>query len=75
MRNLKGVTKIGDRAFALCSSLTSVNIPDGVTMIDNLAFWDCVNFRSINIPDSVKKIDKEAFKGCKKLPIKTKLKI
>lgn len=58
------VTKIGYRAFAYCSSLTSVHIPDSVTEIGNWAFYDCIALTSINIPDSVTEIDYGAFFDC-----------
>lgn len=35
------VKKIGDRAFYLCSSLTTVTIPDSVTTIGYEAFSGC----------------------------------
>jgi ubiquitin len=41
------VTSIGDWAFADCSSLTSITIPDGVTSIGNDAFENCTSLTSI----------------------------
>ena len=49
----KGVKVIGDRAFALCVSLTSINIPNSVTTIGDGAFENCVSLTSITIPNSV----------------------
>ena len=49
----KGVKVIGDRAFALCVSLTSINIPNCVTTIGDGAFENCVSLTSITIPNSV----------------------
>ena len=37
----KPVTSIGERAFADCKSLTSIDIPDGVTSIGKGAFYSC----------------------------------
>ena len=41
------VTEIGDFAFVVCSSLTSVTIGDGVTKIGYVAFWDCDSLTSV----------------------------
>ena len=61
----KGVKVIGDRAFALCDSLTSINIPNSVTTIGNGAFAECNSLTSINIPNSVTTIGDGAFSECK----------
>ena len=58
------VTTIGDYAFAYCSSLTSVTIPDSVTTIGKDAFSGCSNLISVIIPDSVTTIGKNAFSCC-----------
>ena len=54
-------------AFMLCSSLTSVNIPDGVTSIGKIAFDGCSSLTSVTIPDSVTSIGDYAFAGCESL--------
>ena len=53
----------------MCTSLTTLHIPDGVTEIGWGAFKGCTSLTSLDIPDSVTKIRKDAFKGCKKLSI------
>ena len=58
------VTKIGDKAFRDCSSLTSVTIPDSVTKIGVSAFSYCSGLTSVVIPGSVTEIGKFAFYGC-----------
>ena len=45
----KTVTAIGDCAFARCSSLTSVSIPNSVTAIGDRAFARCSNL-TLTIP-------------------------
>jgi hypothetical protein len=61
------VTSIGDWAFADCTSLTSITIPDGVTSIGDNAFYECSSLTSITIPDGVTSIGNEAFKDCTSL--------
>ena len=65
--NGKKVTQIGNSAFTVCTSLTSVTIPDGVTSIDEAAFWGCTSLTSVTIPDSVTSIKSKAFFKCTSL--------
>ncbi len=60
------VLRIGDRAFAGCSAITELTIPDGVLIIYDGAFENCVNLKKIKIPDSLTKIN-SAFSGCTSL--------
>ena len=65
----KTVTAIGDCAFARCSSLTSVSIPDSVTSFGDGAFFACDSLTSITIPDSVVQIGENPFTSCSSLKI------
>ena len=58
------VTHIGDSAFAFCTALQSIEIPDSVTTIGGEAFWHCAALTSITIPDSVTTIGDMAFSFC-----------
>ena len=58
------VTSIGYRAFADCSSLTSVTIGNSVTSIGELAFSECSSLTSITIGNGVTSIGRRAFEGC-----------
>ena len=61
------VTSIGDNAFGLRSSLTSITIPDSVTSIGDYAFQSCYSLTSITIGNSVTSIGSTAFQGCSSL--------
>jgi hypothetical protein len=60
------VTKIGDSAFYLCASLTTITIPDSVTSIGTNAFVGA-GLTSLTIPDSVTNVGASAFAGCTSL--------
>ena len=61
------VTSIGEKAFAYCSDLTSIDIPSGVTYIGNNAFTNCSGITSIDIPSGVTHIGERAFQNCSSL--------
>ena len=61
------ITDISSKAFAGCTNLTSITIPDSVTSIGFKAFVGCTNLKSITIPDSVTSIGKNAFERCTNL--------
>ena len=60
-----GVTSIGSKAFAYCSGLTSVTIPEGVTSIGSEAFAYCSVLTSVTIPEGVTSIGSSAFYNCR----------
>ena len=61
------VIAIGGSAFAYCSSLTSITIPNSVTIIKHHAFESCRGLNSIIIPNSVTRIGEGAFGSCTNL--------
>lgn len=58
------VTAIGDRAFILCRSLTSVIIPGSVAEIGENAFYGCTGLTNVTIPEGVTSIGNSVFYGC-----------
>ena len=58
------VTSIGDNAFSICTTLTSITIPNSVTSIGDAAFLYCPALTSITIPESVTSIGNTAFVYC-----------
>ncbi len=61
------VTEIGEKAFIMCSRMTSIAIPDSVTEIGYGAFGVCSSLTSITIPDSITTIGDSAFANCSSL--------
>ena len=61
--DLKGATKIRERAFYKCANLVSVEIPDGVTSIETYAFNNCTSLSSVVMPNNVITVGSSAFNG------------
>ena len=64
--DLAGATSIGIYAFAYCTNLTEITIPEG-TVIGKYAFYNCSSLTSITIPEGTAEIDKYTFFGCRNL--------
>ena len=60
----EGVSKIQDNAFASCTQLTHVELPQSLYAICSGAFMECTALESIVIPDSVTSIWSDAFSNC-----------
>jgi len=58
----KGVTWIGDNAFALCSALSKVTLPETLVSIGTAAFEGC-DLYTLTLPDSIATISDWAFSG------------
>ena len=69
-RNIKDVsviaslTEIPAEAFADCSALETINIPEGVTAIGQNAFANCSSLKSITFPQSLQQVASRAFANC-----------
>ena len=62
-----GVREIGQYAFAGCSSLTGITIPESVTNIGAVAFNRCSSLTGITIPSGVIIIEHDVFAKCSSL--------
>ena len=58
---------VGTTAFANCSSLVSIVIPDGVIRIETGAFRECRNLISVTFPETLTTIRGQAFMYCSSL--------
>ena len=61
------VESIGKYAFAYCSGLQTVVIPNSVTSLGEGAFYCCDNLSAITIPEHVTSIGNRAFYSCDNL--------
>ncbi|MCQ2343010.1 MAG: leucine-rich repeat domain-containing protein [Paludibacteraceae bacterium] len=61
------VTSIGRAAFAECTILEQIHLPEGLLVIGESAFEDCVALKHLEIPSTVEKIGDHAFWGCELL--------
>ncbi len=61
------VTGIGYQAFADCSGLTSITLPEGLTSIGEYAFSNCSSLTSITLPEGLMSIGDWAFQYCSRL--------
>lgn len=64
---ISSVTWIRDFAFANCTGLMKVDIPDTVTHIGRFAFKNCRSLTEVTIPKSVTFIAENAFRECRSL--------
>lgn len=60
------VISVGDRAFSMCFSISSIRIPDTVTTLGFFSFYAC-NITSLVIPSSITSIDNDSFLFCQNL--------
>lgn len=61
------VVSIGGSAFANCSDLKSISLPESIDNIQSYAFLNCSGMLSLTMPNAVTKIRDYAFKGCSRL--------
>ena len=54
-------------AFANCTKLESINIPNGVKLIGSGVFNECESLTSIIIPSKLSLIKSATFRKCKKI--------
>lgn len=58
------ITEIPRGAFAYCSALTEITVPQSVESIQPLAFVNCERLASAALPEKLKSIGGGAFEGC-----------
>ena len=63
------LANIGQYAFANCTALTSIVLPEGLTTISAYAFLGCSALTEIHIPSTVVSMGNSVFEGCSNLTI------
>ena len=58
-----GTRTIATQAFARCTALSAIQLPDGLESIGDMAFLDCRNLTQIHIPESCTSVSPKAFFG------------
>lgn len=61
------LTQVGEKAFAYCRTLSSVQLPDSVTTLGNGAFGQCTYLNSVTLSSGLTSIAKEGFVNCSRL--------
>lgn len=51
-----GEYSVGTEAFAMCTGLKEVRLPDGLKIISSNLFWGCPDLERVELPDSIKEI-------------------
>ncbi len=70
LQNVEGlnqVRKIGEGAFAYCTSLSAVRLNQGITEIKDYTFYKCTSLYSVAFPPVLTSIGEAAFYGCRQL--------
>ena len=63
----KPVTRIGAQAFAFCTGINSVRVPEGVIEISDGAFLNCTGLTAISLPASLRSLGTSALYSCSNL--------
>ena len=60
----EGVKYIGGYAFAGCSTISDISLPNSLMLIGSYSFKGCEGLSSLTIPQSLRRCGKGAFEGC-----------
>ncbi len=63
----RAITDIGDSAYAVCESLTSIILPEKIGYIGHSAFDGCNHLSYVELPKSLQRIRSGAFQSCDQL--------
>lgn len=61
------VTTIGEKAFAYCYDMTTVEMPNSVTTIGERSFWQCNRLKKLTLSENLTSIGSWAFAMCRNI--------
>ncbi len=64
----EGLEQIKPYAFAKCTKLKDMELPESLTTVGDYAFYGCA-LESVTIPDGVTSVGSHAFEDCKKIKV------
>ena len=67
IRNGVAITAIGDGAFAGCTAISELDLPDSIKSIGDNAFMGCTSLSKLILPERLEHIGEFAFMGCSSL--------
>ena len=67
LRNGYAITAIDERAFASCTNIKTLTIPDTIVSIGDSAFAGCSDLKEIRLPEKITTISSGMFMGCESL--------
>ena len=67
LSKITNLTIIPESAFANCTKLKSIILPDTIIRIEDNAFYNCTSLEEFKFPESIQEIGKKAFANCSSL--------
>ena len=67
LSKITNLTIIPESAFANCTKLKSIILPDTIIRIEDNAFYNCTSLEEFTFPESIQEIGKKAFANCSSL--------
>lgn len=60
----EGITRINSRAFWLCETVETIELPASLLTLEHYAFWTCTALKEMKLPDGISKIGEYTFSKC-----------
>ncbi len=60
----EGITRINARAFWLCETVETIELPASLQTIEHYAFWTCTALKELKLPEGITSIGEYTFSKC-----------